>query len=60
MDYQSRLILIKKFLSIKLPNSNQSIFKIRYKGNNNKVNLIFTSNFHKEELLVYEGSKLKI
>ena len=53
-------LLIKNFLSIKFHNSNKSIFKIRYKKNTNKVNLIFTSNFEKEEFLVYKGSKIKI
>ena len=53
-------LLIKNFLSIKLPNSNKRIFEIRYKNNSNKVNLIFTSSFNKEDFLVFEGRKIKI
>ena len=53
-------LLIEKFLSIKFLNSNQSIFEIRYKNNPNKVNLIFKSNFYKENFLVYQRTKIKI
>ena len=53
-------LLIKNFLSIKFVNSNQSIFEIRYKNNPNKVNLIFKSNFNKENFLVYQSTKIKI
>ena len=34
-------------------------FEIRYKNNPNKVNLIFKSNFNKENFLVYQNNKIK-
>ena len=33
---------------------------MRYKNNTNKVNLIFTSNFHKHDFLLCKGKKIKI
>jgi len=53
-------ILIKKFLEIKFPNINQSIFEVRYKNNTRKVNLIFVSNAHKDNFLVYKDIKIRV
>ena len=52
--------LIKKFLQIKFPNNNESIFKIRYRKNAKKINFIFNTNLLKSNYLLFENNKIKI
>ncbi len=52
--------LIEKFLKIKFPNTNKSIFKIRYRKNANKVNLILRTNSEINNYLIYENKKINL
>ncbi len=52
--------LIKKFLEIKFPHNNESLFEIRYRKNINKVNLIFRSNTYKDNFLFLKNKKINI
>ena len=52
--------LIENFLQIKYPANNESIFKIRYKKNLKKINLIFQPTSVKSNFLIYKGHKVKL
>ena len=52
--------LIEKFQQIKYPTNNESIFKIRYRKNAKKVNLIFQPTSVKSYFLIYKDYKVKL
>ena len=59
-DEKSLDKLIKNFLEIKFHDNVKSIFKIRYKKNINKINLIFNVNLEKKDYLYYKNKKINI